>query len=493
MENIEKVNETYSEIRNLEEITNLLHWDQEVMMPEEGAEARSKQLSLLSKLMHRSLNDEELSSALKKIEKEKLSQREKATFREVKREHEKAAEVPEELQSKISSKESECLQNWKKAREENDFEIVKNDLKELVELKRKYADHVDSDREPYRVLLDDYEPYIEFETIEEVMEKLRQELTDLMEDLRNSKQVDDTALRGSFDTEKQETANQKILDILGFEEDRTRFDISEHPFTVGNQFDARLTSRYNEEELSESILPTVHEFGHTLYFLGTEKQEYSHPKGQTGNFSIHESQSRLWENHIARSEGFWKLVLPELRDYFPQLEEVTPRECYEYVNRYNPENKIRVNADEASYHLHIVMRFEIGRDLINGDLEVEELPETWNDKMEQYLKVRPENDKEGVLQDMHWYQGAFGYFTTYSMGSVLASQIYAEMEEEIDDLDSKIEEGDFEPVRDWLRQNIHSKGRLYTTPEIIEDVTGEEISPEPFLNYIDEKFTRLYS
>ncbi|MFB6166964.1 MAG: carboxypeptidase M32 [Candidatus Nanohaloarchaea archaeon] len=490
----EEFMEIVEELGNVTEITELLHWDQEVEMPEKGVKARSRQLSTLARIKHRTLSSHELRQQLEGLEEDSLDGDQSAVVREIRREHERAREVPTSLMQRIAEKQSECLDTWKKAREEEDFSVVKDDLKELVELKRKYAEHIDPEKEPYRVLFEDYEPYIEFERMEEILEQLRKELTDLLEQIRSEgDEIETSTFRGDFDPEKQEELNRRILELLGYDSSRAKLDISEHPFTIGNQFDARITTRYAEDELLGSITSTIHEYGHALYCLGLDRDNYGNPLGQARELAVHESQSRLWENHVGRSREFWEFLLPEAKDVFPgQLEDADVEDCYESVNQYDPDNLVRVHADEASYHLHIVLRFELERRLVNGDIEVEDLPGLWEQKMEEYLGLTPESDVEGVLQDIHWYQGSIGYFTTYSLGSVIAAQLFEAARNDIEGLKGKISEGEFDDLQDWLRENIHSAGKRYPTGELIEKVTGSKPGAEPFLDYIKSKYRELY-
>jgi carboxypeptidase Taq len=495
MEAYSKLEDKAKVISNLDNIDELLEWDQEVMMPEEGTEARSQQKSVVSKLRHQKLSEDELAKLISELEEKDLSETQTAVLREIKREHEKAKNVSEDLIEEISEKQSVSVDKWREAREKDDFSIFKDDLKELVELKRKYAKKVNPDVEPYQALFQDYEPYIEFERMDEVMKKLKNRLPEIIEKVREaSENLTTDAFKGNFDEKKQEKINRAIIDDLGFNWDRGRLDVSTHPFTLGNQFDARITTRYNEEDLSESIMPTIHEFGHAMYQLGLPEDEYGTPLGESRDLSIHESQSRLLENQVARSKPFCKYLLPKLREEFPdEFEDDTPQDLYESLNQVNENNLIRVHADELTYHLHIVIRYELERKLINGEIEVEELPELWNQKMEKYLSITPDTHKEGLLQDIHWGWGSFGYFTTYSLGSVISAQLYSSMEDDIQNLESKIEKGDLEPVFEWLRENIHKHGKLYKTEELVENATGQRVTAEPFLEYVNEKYSDLYN
>ena len=490
----ERFEDKLETICNTSEIQEFLHWDQQVMMPEKSVKARSQQMSTLSTVLHNLWTDEEFGQLIDELDMEELSGAGQANFREARREYRKAVSVPRELKEKISQKQSESLDVWQRAKKESDFEILAPELEELVELKRQYANHIDPEEEPYKVLFKDYEPYLEFEKMHETLMELKDFLVDFIDQIRESgTDIETGVFKGEFSEEKQEKINRELAENLGYDYSRGRLDVSTHPFTAGNQLDCRITTRYNTEDLSESIMPTIHETGHALYEQGLPQERYPLPAGASRDMSVHESQSRLWENHVGRSREFQEFLLPKLKQEFPELEDVTVEDAFESLNQVYERNPIRVKADELTYHLHIVLRYEIERELINGEIEVEDLPELWNQKMEEYLGFRPENDAKGVLQDVHWSQGSIGYFPTYSLGSVLAAQLYSAAEEDIDDLEQKIERGNFESLLEWMRENVHSKGCLYETEDLIQEATGEELNPDHFISYVKEKYSELYN
>jgi carboxypeptidase Taq len=489
---------TYEQfIDHVEKLTNvgkaagLLNWDQQVMMPDAGTPARSKQKSALSSVHHDLLTTDELGDYLDGLEAADLDAEQEAVVREVRREHERAVRVPGDLVQKISEASSNALPVWKEAKAESDFEAFAPTLEELVELKKEYAEAIDPNRDPYEVLFEDYEPYIDVDTAEDVLTNLRDALVPLIDDIRDSDVELARPFEGAYDPNKQEELLRDALTTLGYDWDRGRLDTAPHPFSSGTQFDARITTRFDEEDPLAAIGSTIHEFGHATYNLGLPQDEYGTPLGDDRDLTVHESQSRLWENHVGRSQPFWELFLPTVEKHFPQVD-ATPRQAYEAANRVYEHNPIRVQADELTYHMHIILRFEIERDLIRGDLDVAEVPQVWNDKMEEYLGFRPENDAVGCLQDIHWSNGAFGYFPTYSLGSVLAAQLYAAVERDIEDMDGKIRDGNFEPLHDWLTENVHQHGQRYTTPELIEVASGEEFTSEYFVDYATEKYGALY-
>ncbi|MFC4550652.1 MULTISPECIES: carboxypeptidase M32 [Halorussus] len=481
-------------LSNIAQAGGVLGWDQEVMMPEGGTPARSQQRSTLSTLSHELLTSDEMADLLDELEAEDLDAEREAVVREIRRKHDRAAKVPEELVKEISEVSSEAMPVWKEAREEDDFETFAPTLEKLVELKREYAEHIDPDRDPYEVLFEDYEPYLGIEKAEEVLQRLRDELVPLVEAVRESDaDLATDTFEGEYDVDTQEELARDVLDTLGYDWDHGRLDTAPHPFSTGNQFDARVTTRFNEEDPLGALMSTIHEFGHATYTLGLPREDYGTPLGESRDMTVHESQSRLWENHVGRSAPFWERFLPTMRERFPEkLEDASVEDVYEAANQVYEDNLIRVEADELTYHMHIVVRFEIERDLIRGDLDVEDVPEVWNDKYEEYLGVRPDTDADGCLQDIHWSHGDFGYFPTYSLGSVLAAQLYDSIQDDVEDIDEKIAEGDFEPLHDWLTENVHRHGSRYTTDDLIERATGEEYTADHFLDYAKAKYGDLY-
>ncbi|RBI58823.1 carboxypeptidase M32 [halophilic archaeon] len=479
-------------INNVEGAAGILGWDQEVMMPEGGTPARSQQRSALSAISHDLLTDDEMADLLDDLESRDLDDEQAAVVREVRRKHERATSVPTDLVEEISRTTSEALPKWEQAREEDDFSIFAPTLEKLVELEREYAEHIDPEKDPYEVLFEEYEPYLGIDTAEETLERLRDELVPLIDDVRESDVDLASPFDGTYDADTQEDLARDVLDTLGYDWNRGRLDTAPHPFSSGNQFDARVTTRFDESDPLGALMSTIHEFGHATYTLGLPDEEYGTPLGQSRDLTVHESQSRLWENHVGRSKAFWERFLPELAERFPEAEDLTVDDLYEAVNEVYEDNLIRVEADELTYHMHIVVRFEIEKQLIRGEIDVEDVPELWNDKYEEYLGIRPDSDAEGCLQDIHWSHGSFGYFPTYSLGSVLAAQLYDAAEEDIDDLDERVAAGDFEPLHDWLTENVHQHGARYTTDDLIERATGKTFTADYFLDHVESKFSELY-
>jgi carboxypeptidase Taq len=480
----------YERITALEDGRQVLYWDQQVMMPEGGTPARSKQRSALSTVRHEQLTADEVGDLLDEADREDLDDEQQAAVREIRREHERAAKVPEELVEEHSRLKSEAQDDWREARSNDDFSAFQPTLERLLELRVERAEHIDASRDPYEVMFEDGEPYLELDTVERVFEELKDGLIPLIEDVRASEAVPNV-FEGNFDTDTQQALSEDALDLLGYDWDRGRLDTSTHPFTSGTQFDSRVTTRFDEEGPLGALTATIHEFGHATYQLGLRQDAYGSPLGQSRSHGVHESQSRFWENHVGRTKEFWELFLPTVKEHFPQVSDVTPEEAYRAVNRMTHDNMIRVESDEVTYHLHIILRSEIEHEFVSGDLEVGEIPSAWNDKMEEYLGVRPDTDTEGCLQDIHW-TGGFARFQNYTVGSVLAAQLWATIEDELDDPRGLIREGNFEPLHEWFRENVHQHGQRYTTDELIRQATGEDLTAEYFLDYVNEKFGEIY-
>lgn len=469
----------------------LLKWDQEVMMPEDGTPARAQQLSTLSALEHELLTDDPMGTWLAALDADDLSGERQAVVREIGREYRRAEQVSTELVEELSAATSEAHPVWKEARQADDFETFAPTLERLVSLRREYARQIDPDRDPYAVLFEEFEPYLSLETVDEILETLKDHLVPLIDRIEASDTTLSTPFDGTYPTDAQQALVRDIVDYLGYDWDRGRLDTAPHPFSSGTQFDARITTRFDETDPLDSITSTVHEFGHATYTQGLPEEAYGTPLGEPRDLSVHESQSRFWENHIGRSEAFWSAVLPLVKDHLPDVEEVTVADAHAAANRVDPTTPIRVEADELSYHLHIIIRYEIERALISGDLDVEDVPQVWNDKYQQYLGIRPDTDREGCLQDIHWSHASFGYFPTYSLGSVLAAQLDAAIRDDLA-VDELVRTGEITPIREWLEERVHQHGCRYRTDELIERATGESLTAAPFCAYVTEKYERLY-
>jgi carboxypeptidase Taq len=487
--------EAYRRVTNVREAAGVLQWDQQVTMPEGGTPARSQQVSTLSSLSHELLTDDAVGEALDDLEATDLTDEQAAVVREIRRQYDRAVAVPTELVEEISTTASEALSVWEEAKAEDDFDRFAPYLRKHVELKREYAEHIDPDRDPYEVLFEDFEPCLSLERAESILASIREVLVPMIDEIRASEvdlATDAFSSLGTYPAEEQEALCRDALTMLGYPWERGRLDTASHPFSTGTTFDARVTTRFDDSDPLGSLTSTIHEFGHATYTHGLPDDAYGTPLGEDRDLSVHESQSRLWENHVGRSQAFWRGFLPTMQERFPKTSDVSPQDAYEAANQVYDDNLIRVEADELTYHLHIVLRFEIERALIRGELAVDDVPEVWNDKYEEYLGIRPETDSAGCLQDIHWSHGNFGYFPTYSLGSAMAAQLYAAAEEALGALDDDIEAGEFDRLHEWLTENVHRHGARYETNELVERATGSAFTADAFVEYVTEKYGALY-
>ncbi len=486
----DEVTDRYQQYLYLQHAGMIVGWDQQVMMPDDGAPARAKQLGALSSVGHDLLTDEAFEPLLEAVEDADLDAEAAAEVREIRRNYERSASVPSELITSLSEHRSESQRIWQEAKAEDDFESFAPRLEGLIDLERERSAAIDPDRDPYEVQYEDRQPYLPLEQVEEIFEELREHLVPLIEKIQTDGRDIPDPIEGTFDAESQEALCREALDVVGYDWDRGRLDTAPHPFMSGTQFDARVTTRFDESSPLAGLMAVIHEYGHASYQLGLRQDAYGSPLGESRSSGVHESQSRFWENHVGRTKPFWELFLPTVKEHFPSLSDLTVDEAYAAVNRIYPNNRIRVEADELTYHMHIILRCEIDSALVRGDLDVADVPEVWNRKMEEYLGVTPDTDSEGCLQDIHWSSG-LATFHGYTVGSVLAAQLDAAMREDLD-VDGLVREGEFEPIREWQEAHVHQHGQRYPTGELIEEATGEPLTAEYFLDYVDEKFTDLY-
>ncbi len=482
----------YKQIANIENASYLLKWDQRTQMPSGGSPARSQQRTVLETVKHEKLVSSEMGELLEQIDRNELTPAQQANVREIERQYRRETAVPNELATKVTDAETRANDIWEEAKANDDFESFAPVMKEVAEVHIERAQRIDPDADPYAVLVGRTEPDLSYERIETIMQELKEGLVPLIEEIRtNGRDIETDAFKGSFDESKQLELFEDVLSFLGYDWNRGRLDTSPHPFSLGNQFDARVTTRTDENNLLDGLGGVIHEFGHALYMLGLPQEDYGTPLGEARSSAIHESQSRFWENHVGLSEPFWEEVLPIAKEHFPQLEDVTPREAYESATQVYEDNLIRVDADELTYHLHILVRVETEQAYLNDEITIEEFPELWNQKMEEYLGVRPPNDRLGCLQDVAYTHG-FGRFPKFSIGNVFAAQFVQTMKEDLGSLDKLIANREFEAMREWQHEHIHSLGKRYPTDELIEEVTSEPLTAEYFLDYIYDKYESLY-
>lgn len=477
-------------ISNVYYVSQLLHWDQIVLMPEAGSPARAEQLAALGSVEHELTTDEALGRLLSAADDEELDPRQRAVVREIRRYRDRAVAVPRDLDERLRRTQSEAEAAWESAQADADFDAVAPFLSELRELTVERAAHIDPDRRPYAVMHDDSLPYLDLKRIEGLFDELRSALVPLVEAVRESDIAPVDPFDGTYDESTQRAVCEELLDLVGFDRSRGRFDTSTYPLTLGTQYDARVTTRYDEGDPFDAIKATLHEFGHAAYRHGLPDGGYATPLGEPLGRGVDESQARYFENHVGRTRAFWEQFLPTICEHFPRLDAVTPDEAYEAVNRVKPDNPYRTRADELTDHLHVILRFDIEQELVAGDLEVEEIPQRWNELMDDYLGVTPDSVADGPLQVINWVAG-FADFQSYTVGSLLAAQLDATLREELD-VDDHIREGEYGPIREWLTERVHRHGQRYPTAELVERATDAPLTADPFIDYIQHKFGALY-
>jgi carboxypeptidase Taq len=487
----DRLRERLAEVNGLTKAATLLLWDQRVMMPPGGAEARAEALGTVSRLAQERFIDDEVGRLLEELrgleESSDYDSFEASLVRTTRRQHEKARRVPPELVGEMRRASALGLAAWGPAKERSDFEQLRPHLETQLELRHRYVGCFPPADETYDVLLDDYEPLMKTAEVRHVFDELKEELVPLIEEIGEAGAVDDSFLHGDFAPAAQRDLGLEVVRAFGYSEDEWRLDETAHPFmTSPGAGDIRLTSNFRPDDLS-SLFATMHEFGHGVYEWGVDRSLAQTPLGTGVSLAVHESQSRTWENLVGRSRAFWRWFYPRLQDRFAaQLGSVDEEAFYRAVNKVQP-SLIRIDADEVTYNLHIILRFELEQDLIDDRLELSDLPEAWNARMEEYLGVDVPDAASGVLQDMHWAGGALGYFPTYALGNVISVQVWERALEDLGDLDERFECGEFGDLREWLREHLYALGARFTPQETIERVTGSRIDAKPYLRYLREK------
>jgi carboxypeptidase Taq len=482
-------------ISDLGGATSLMSWDQETTMPSGGAQARAEQFGTLARLAHEYTVDPGLGDLLRSLD-QGLSDRDygdptRSIVRVMLRDHTKQSRVPGDLVAEIAQHSAAARETWKEARSKSDFSIFVDDLEKQFELSRRLADALGYQSNPYDALLDQFEAGLTFDLINEEFQRVKPRLSALIARIaENSDRVTDQVLRRHYPQEGQMSLGRRFAEAMGFDFNRGRLDLSTHPFTSGSSDDdVRLTTRVDEHYLPDCVMSTIHEAGHGIHFQnnGREFRRFPFRFG----LALAESQSRFYENQIGRTREFWEYALPAFKENFPDATDVTAEDLYRAVNKSEP-SFIRVDADEVTYGMHIMLRFELENSVVNGDLSVRDLPREWNARMQEYLGITPPNDAKGVLQDIHWSQGGIGYFPDYLLGSMLSSQLWESLESALPNARDKIRTGDFAPLTDWLKKNVQRHGGAFTFTELTERATGAPFSSEPYMRYLEEKFGELY-
>jgi carboxypeptidase Taq len=490
--------EFVTEVQSISDIaysSAVLNWDQETYMPRGGAAHRARQLATLAGIVHEKGTDPKLGLLLDElIADTTLSDVQRINVKYVHKQYKRALKYPREFVMNMSRTVSESLSAWQQAKPAGDFAAFAPHLEKLIALKREECELLGYTAHPYDALLDEFEPGLTTAEVEKLFADVRTELVPFVKQIAQQPENSDALILQHFPKDKQFAMSETLLRMIGFDFETGRQDISLHPFTINfGASDVRVTTKIDEHNLSDMFSGTIHEGGHALYEQGLQTGEYGLPSGEYVSLGIHESQSRLWENNVGRSEAFSKAVLPKLREAFPeQFANATATDFFKALNVVRP-SFVRIMADELTYHFHIMVRFETEKALIEGSLNVHDVPEFWNGRIREYLGLEVPNAGAGCLQDIHWSHGSFGYFPTYSIGSFYAAQFYAAAENQIADLEAKIERGELHELLNWLRENIHHHGKRYTASELCERVTGEPLSFRYFMEYARKKYRKLYA
>lgn len=489
---IERVKDIY----RLSGLQGHLGWDQETIMPAKGAEVRGEMLAWLAKERHQRLTDERMGQLLESLEQDNsLDADQQANVRLMRLSYDKAVKLPSEFVSKFAETRSKALLAWQSARADSDFAAFAPYLEELIAMTREKIDYFGVETTPYDVLLDEYELGMTVADYDPLFQGLKERLVPLLHNILEAQESnpDPTLPEGlTFSIAAQTEFCEKVASNMGFDFQAGRMDASTHPFSAGLwPGDTRFTTRFDEKDPFSCLYAVMHETGHALYEQGLARAHAFTPRGEAVSLGVHESQSRLWENQIGRTPAFWKVALPWFEEQFPDSPKWDAESLNRIANRVST-GFIRVEADEVTYNLHVMLRYEIEKKIFNEGLAVSDLPETWDSMFEQWFGVRPENDTMGCLQDIHWSMAAFGYFPTYTLGNLYAAQLLEKMAEDLGDIDDLIASGDWSSMLAWLRPRIHAPGSVMTPSQLINAATGKDPTPEPFLNYVEKKYSDLY-
>jgi carboxypeptidase Taq len=496
-EKLNKLKQTLGKISDLNHASAVLGWDQQVYMPEAGALERGEQLGTIGELAHNLFVNDEVGQLLEDlaIETKDLApdSDEARLIKVTKRQYDRDTRIPAEKIAEFARVTTVAHGEWAKARAQNQFSIFQPHLEKIVEMVREMADLFKPYDHPYDPLLDMFEPGMKTADVKQIFDTLRPQQVELVKAISESKQVDDSFLHLNFPKQAQWDFGVAIAEKFGMNWDRSRQDYAAHPFTTSFGLDdVRITTRIHEDLPASALFSTMHETGHALYELGFNRDYRRTPLADSASLAIHESQSRMWENLVGRSRNFWTHFYPQLQTAFPQqLSSVDLETFYRGINKVEP-SLIRVEADEATYNLHVMLRMEIEIELMEGKLEVKDLPEVWKNRMLDYLGVAPATDADGVLQDVHWSGGMIGYFPTYALGNLVSVQLWEKMHQDMPDLDEKISKGQFAEMLQWLRTNVHQYGAKYEPQELVQRITGSKIDPKPYMRYLNHKYQDIY-
>jgi carboxypeptidase Taq len=490
-----ELEQRYAEIKDLSNGLSILGWDQEVMMPSGGGNGRAYTLAALSGVVHERWTDPELGKLVRRLSRAgaAVTPRQRRSVALVRRSMDRACATPADLARRIALAESQGVESWRAARAAKRFAPFADDLARMVDLRREQARCIARRGKVYDALLDHFEPGATMASIDPLLDELVSFSRPLLQRVLDSGvKVDTSPLRGRFGADAQQAFAADVTAAMGIDSDRARLDTSTHPFCGGvGPGDVRLTTRYDERDLRGALFGVIHEAGHGLYEQGLDPKRARSPLGGAISMGIHESQSRLWENMVARGKPFWRYWLPRIKRRHPSMKGVSLNAMVAAVNAITP-SMIRVEADELTYNLHIALRYRLERDVMEGRIEVRDLPGAWNDGMHELLGITPRHDAEGVLQDIHWASGLFGYFPTYSLGNLYAAQFMAAARKALRGLDASLAAGDMSRLRVWLSEQIHRHDQVYDADKLVRRVTGKPLGTEAFRKHITSKVKAIH-
>jgi carboxypeptidase Taq len=485
-----------AEIHDVEKAAGVLSWDEETKMPPSGAEARAEQRATLNRIAHELNVSPDLGAlfeGLRSFEQaHDYDSFEASLIRTARRDYEKAVRVPPDLRAEMTRAGSLGYQGWLRAREAEDYSLMLPHLERNLDLRRRYVECFEATDDPYDIVLDDYEPGMKTAEVVEIFDKLKAALLPWLRAAADAEPIDDSCLRGRFPRDAQRRFALAVLERWGMDRAAWRLDKTVHPFATSfAPTDIRLTTNFHEDSM-HGILSCLHEFGHGIYERQVDPAFTRTPLAQGVSSAFHESQSRMWENLVGRNLATWRFFYPRLQQEFPDHFADTSLETFHRaLNKVQPSFR-RVDADEVTYCLHIILRFELERGMLSGEISLQDLPEAFNEKMREYLGLNPPDVVTGVLQDVHWSDMSMGYFPTYALGNVVSVQLWERAEADLGELDEQFERGDFAPLREWLRENVHRHGRAFTPQELLQRVTGSAMDPAPYLRYLERKLGDLF-
>lgn len=492
--NWEQLLSRFKELQNFGSAIALLRWDQEVMMPPKGNQARASSMATLEGLFHTRLTDPALGDLLAELSTDdSLGPDQAASVRVLERDYDKAKRIPEPLIRELAEARAIAYQSWTQARSADDFSLFEPHLEHIIDLKKQEADAIGWEGERYDALLDTFEPGVTTAEVEAIFSELVAGLVPLVERVVDTAGERPEWLSQPFDEAAQESFCRWLVETLGFDVVGGRLDQSPHPFTITiGPGDVRQTIQTTSSSLLPSIYAAMHETGHALYEQGIPKDMLELPIGQVPSLGMHESQSRLWENLVGRSRSYTDFLLPNVKEHFPQVGMISPQDFYQAVN-WPQRSLIRIHADELTYNLHIALRLELELALFRDQLEVSDLPQAWDDGMEKHLGVRPDSDADGVLQDVHWSSGLQGYFSTYTLGNLYSVALFEKASNDLGGLHDDLRKGDVTRLLGWLRDNVHAHGYRYPASELARQIVGEPVGSKPLLAYLTAKYEDLFS